>query len=281
MKLQDVTLFAIDTAQPKLTVSALLQCMSQVNFGDTFLITNKPIPKAPFRVEVIPALNTRDDVIDFVLHNLAMYVETKFLLNVSWDGFIIDPRQWDDKFLNYDYIGAKWPWYKDGHNIGNSGFSLRSKDLMMKVEAMHAPSGVADDAYIGRTARKTLEAGGMKFAPEEIADKFSYERSLPEMPTFGFHGLFNMWRYLSDDAISIVANKVGEYKVIQTDYIELMMSLYTQRRYYAFEAFYKRFKSSFTNDAQSLRAYLVKAYPQALTIIQKMCECGEYLDAHK
>ena len=38
-------------------------------------------------------------------------------------------RNIDDKFLEYDYIGAPW----NNTYVGNGGFSIRSKDIMLKI----------------------------------------------------------------------------------------------------------------------------------------------------
>ncbi len=37
-------------------------------------------------------------------------VTTDFNLCVQFDGFAVNAGSWDDVFLDYDYIGAPWPW---------------------------------------------------------------------------------------------------------------------------------------------------------------------------
>jgi len=149
-------------------------------------------------------------------------VETPYVLIIQYDGYIIDPSKWSDEFLKYDYIGAKWPWYYDGHNVGNSGFCLRSRNLLehlKKVDCSEEP--IADDHFICRVARPLLEQYGVKFAPDYLADKFSYERQFVSQ-TFGFHGLFNIWRHVSDENMAAMIPLMPEYVVRKAEYDELI-----------------------------------------------------------
>lgn len=64
-----------------------------------------------------------------MIKELNKYIETSYVLIIQYDGFILNPDAWTDEFLEYDYIGAPW-WYTDDCNVGNGGFSLRSKKLL-------------------------------------------------------------------------------------------------------------------------------------------------------
>ena len=128
----------------------------------------------------------------FMLTELVDYVTTQHVLIVQWDGFSLNFSAWDDQFLEYDYIGAPWPQFDPPHNVGNGGFSLRSRRLLQALRdpdmRLHAP----EDLCICRTNRPLLESRhGIQFAPHEIAERFAFERTSPDQPTFGFHGLFN------------------------------------------------------------------------------------------
>ena len=53
-----------------------------------------------------------------------------------------------------------------------------------------------EDVQICRVYDDKLEYEyGIKFAPEELAYRFSYEHSTPPFPTFGFHELKNLGRH--------------------------------------------------------------------------------------
>lgn len=132
-----------------------------------------------------------------MLYELSAYIATNHALCVQWDGFILDGSAWDPSFLDFDYIGAVWPHYADGRNVGNGGFSLRSKKLLQACEQIPSELADAEDVAIGRLFRDELEACGIRIAPEAVARKFAYERTRPTGREFGFHGAFNLVRYLS------------------------------------------------------------------------------------
>jgi len=56
-----------------------------------------------------------------------------------------------------------------------------------------------EDVLVCRTYRPRLSAEmGMRFAPEAVARTFSYETEELLAPTFGFHGVLNLWRHVDD-----------------------------------------------------------------------------------
>jgi hypothetical protein len=116
---------------------------------------------------------------------------------VQWDGWIINEGAWMPKFLEYDYIGAVWFWHPKGLRVGNGGFSLRSKKLcQLTASPEFQYADLNEDDLICHLNRDFLVSNGIKFAPEELARHFSYERELSDIPTFGFHGEFHMNKYL-------------------------------------------------------------------------------------
>ncbi|MGZ5147458.1 MAG: DUF5672 family protein, partial [Burkholderiales bacterium] len=147
---------------------------------------------------LIEVLNSRNDYSNFMLRQLPKHINTSYALIVQWDGYVVDASAWKPEFRDYDYIGARWTWFDDGMTVGNGGFSLRSQKLLraLRDPRFSIVPGVNEDELICRDYRRTLEREhGIRFAPESVADLFSYERTSPAGPTFGFHGLFNMWRH--------------------------------------------------------------------------------------
>ena len=114
---------------------------------------------------------------EFIVKKLNDYVDTEFVLIFQYDGFILSANNWRDEFLNYDYIGTPWVgYYKENpeHNVGNGGFSLRSKKLLeILANDEHIELGQPEDALICRQYRDYLEEKGIKYAPEEIAGIFA------------------------------------------------------------------------------------------------------------
>jgi hypothetical protein len=197
--LPDVTLVAVTSVALDATIAALHASMAQVDFGHILLLSDWPRPpEADPRISWrhIERLESSADYSRFMLRELAAYISTGHALCVQWDGFILDGGAWDPAFLDYDYIGAPWPHFDDAHNVGNGGFSLRSRRLLKACRDLPFDGKQAEDVVISRIARPQLEAQGIRFAPVSVASRFAYERTQPTGMEFGFHGAFNLVRNL-------------------------------------------------------------------------------------
>jgi hypothetical protein len=165
----------------------------------------------------------------FLLAEFVDFLTTSHVLIVQWDGFALNRDAWDDSLFDYDYIGAPWPQFAPPYNVGNGGFSLRSRKLLEALRdpemRLHAP----EDLCICRTNRPLLESRhGIRFAPEEVAARFAFERTAPAQPTFGFHGLFNFPVALPDSyREEIVAMPTA--LLINRDAIDLAVRLKASR----------------------------------------------------
>ena len=151
-------------------------------------------------VKLLPKMPSKAEYNKFILKEFYKFVDTPYLLIVQNDGYILNWRAWSDDFMRYDYIGAPWFWYKDGLNVGNGGFSFRSKRLhdMLgtdnKIQPLNDPliHNFEEDHNICRIYRKYLELTyHIRFAPIEVASKFSiegYPGKVKYSGQFGFHG---------------------------------------------------------------------------------------------
>jgi hypothetical protein len=173
--------------------------MKQVRFGRTLLLSDSAPSSAVSGIEwqAIPLIRSRTDYSRFMLHELTKYVTSDFALIVQWDGYVLNAAEWDQRFLEFDYIGASWPQFSDQMVVGNGGFSLRSKQLLEACAELPFSPDAPEDVLICRTFRCHLERHhGIRFAPKEIADHFAFERCQPSGQTFGFHGIFNLMKML-------------------------------------------------------------------------------------
>lgn len=223
INLPDVTLFAIDnTNRISGTIRSLYTSMNFAKFGCVKLITSKEhidtysgqlSSDGIICEEMISPITNIDEYNYYILYNLTNHIETKFVLITQDHAFVINPESWTDEFLNYDYIGAPWPLAENAYitpfgeqvRCGNGGFSLRSKKLLDVPKKVDVPFKVYEkpDFYKMFGCINTNEDGnicvhnrhifidqGCKFAPVEIASKFSYESPVPEnsgIIPFGFH----------------------------------------------------------------------------------------------
>lgn len=184
MKLSNVTICAIDSVQPEKAKKAIERSSQAITFGGELFIDHASI-------------NSRQAYSKFVLQELHKYIKTDFVLMVQWDGWVINPNAWQDQFLDYDYIGAVWPWHPEGVRVGNGGFSLRSKKLLeLTADPRFVYKNLNEDDLICHVNRDFLVNNNIKFAPEELARYFSFEREITNLIPFGFHGEFHMDKYL-------------------------------------------------------------------------------------
>ncbi len=209
--LPNVTLFAVACTKVNETIHALRQSMKGMTYGQVLLLTHEKIDLDHLGITVIPIQKLDYKGYNyFILYTLQDYIKTEFALLVQNDGYVLRPDKWDNRFFDYDYIGAPWP--KDTHfteggtaiRVGNGGFSFRSKKLLAIFSELSLPftdKGTGfhhEDGIICVYYRKQLEKKGVKFAPVEIASLFSREVTCEDSARypFGFHNKKNVPKLL-------------------------------------------------------------------------------------
>jgi hypothetical protein len=182
LDLSNVTLVAVSSIKIGETLSALYNSMSGIKFAECKLITHHE------NLTVQPGVKVE---------------KCDYCLLVQHDGFVLRPEKWSQEFLEYDYIGAPWPVSQDAYitfdgervRVGNGGFSLRSKSLLDAPNKHNIPflndrGFYNEDGNICVYNRKKFLELGMKFAPIDIAARFSQETQMIETEgilPFGFH----------------------------------------------------------------------------------------------
>jgi hypothetical protein len=267
LPLPDVTLCAADCVTTALAARALGQCTSRCDFADAILFSDAPMAADGFRVVRIASLKSRADYSAFILKELPRLITTDYVLVVQWDGYVLEPDAWTDEFMRWDYVGARWPWHTDGMTVGNGGFSLRSRRLLAATAASDFPllSDLNEDEQICRAQRQRLCASGLRFAPEALADRFSYERSLPERPTFGFHGLFNLWRHVEDQELIALAHQFPAHVVRSPEFLQLLIQQANMRKFTVLSALHRRLRESCS--APEIRAQLLQILSNSSQVV--------------
>jgi hypothetical protein len=244
LALSDVAICAADSANVELTKRALELSMERCAFGDAIMFSHADV-RGAFRTVKIEKISSIADYQGVRLQIVPKLIEAPFALFVEWDGYVIDPRAWNADFRKYDYIGAKWLQFNDGMTIGNSGFCLQSRKLLAALaDPRFGSSGRQNiDLLICRTYRPMLERDyGIRFAPEAVADRFSYENALPNGPTFGFHGCGNMWRHTDDSELIGLIDLVDPYVFRSIHFVRLLASYFRQRKLFPLEAIYGKMR---------------------------------------
>lgn len=216
-KLTNVDLISINCVDPYQSAAAINYCQKFFEFGKSILVTHQDIDVYDIELHLIDKLDW-NQYNDHVL-NLIDHTDNDYVMLIQDDGHPINSELWDDEYLEYDYIGAPWPHEESWINlqlqeqqpyirenfpknrIGNGGFCIRSKKFLEFSSQYKSCNGLGEDTFL--CTRKYNEAieYGIKFAPFELAAKFSYENPCIEFGTpwnsqimfdkskhFGWHG---------------------------------------------------------------------------------------------
>jgi len=255
LQLSEVTLICVDTRNTDVAIDSMSYSLIQAKFAKNILFTSKNlcskkiINKANMlniNLVFIPEIKSITEYSYFILTKLDDYISTNFCLVTQWDSWIIDSAFWDKDFLNYDYIGAIWPHYSF-NQIGNGGFSLRSKKLLKASKELitsstkfHNP--LIEDDYICREKRDVFEKDyQIRFPTNTIANKFSIERNGIPSQSFGFHGMFHFnFFFKKDDDLIKVINKLSEDCFMGSSSYDLIKSLLAEKRFNSAKLIIKR-----------------------------------------
>lgn len=235
LSLSSVTLVTVDTVCHALTEMALAETMRHAEFSEVIVLSDKKL-NVPGALQRPYQASSRDDVARAYWSVLPWLVATEFMLIVHWDSWIIHPERWQDEFLSSDYIGAPW-WYTDGHNVGNSGFNIRSTKLARHIALSGLRCSCPDDDAICRHYRSELESDGFTWATQELAWRFAFERTslYPTDQVFGFHGIFNWPLVLSNEAIEERMAKAPEYVFKSEEYQQMRQIMTSKQKSFDFE----------------------------------------------
>lgn len=189
-----ITAVIYDTDCHVLANEALEQSLKHFKFDDVLIFSDQQTPWGSKNVNLVPTITKKGQYDNFVINDLPDYIKTTHFLILQFDGFIINPSEWSNIFMHYDYIGAPWPRENHGPmNVGNGGFSLRSKKLADVAKTFNYDffkENIHEDLYLCQTRRPQFEEQfGLHFPHESIASHFSAESYIYRYPTFGFHNI--------------------------------------------------------------------------------------------
>ncbi|MFN0162389.1 MAG: DUF5672 family protein [Burkholderiales bacterium] len=199
-EVESTTLIVADCANPDLALRALRLSMRDLAFPVVKLFTDRAIDAPDITVEPIPTIASHAQYSRFIAKELLFRIETEYVLVAQWDGYVVNASAWTPEFLLYDYVGARWDHAQmreeAHHNVGNGGFSLRSRALLEALQDPRIDDLNPEDSAICRRYRRYLEdKHGIVFADDDTADRFSFEHLLPDKAPFGFHGVTNIARF--------------------------------------------------------------------------------------
>lgn len=216
-KLQNLDLISINCVNPHQSACAINYCQKFFEFGKSILITHQNIDVYDIELHLIEKLDW-NQYNDYVL-KLIEHTDNDYVMIIQDDGHPLNPELWDDQYLNYDYIGAPWPYEESWidlqlkeqqpfirenfskNRVGNGGFCIRSRKFLEFSAKYDSCNGLGEDTFLCTRKYKEAIEYGIKFAPFELAAKFSYENPCIEFGTswnqqivfdrsnhFGWHG---------------------------------------------------------------------------------------------
>ena len=209
LKLPDITLLSATSTEMDQAQISMKISLQNIEFGAAKLLCTSP-PKQKYPdieyVSILP-LNSVDDYNEIIFQDLHKYFETSHCLIVQSDSFVVNSSLWKEEFLQFDYIGAPWSnkiqinpnlvLHLEKNTVGNGGFSLRSHKLAKTTAKIDFNSLKfplkSEDIIICHYLYKEMLNNGIRFAPPELAAKFSMENvnhlyGQDVNSVFGFHG---------------------------------------------------------------------------------------------
>jgi hypothetical protein len=215
-------------------VRALELSLRQCDYESVRLFTDDMgVARSDSRIELvaIPRIASSADYSRFVLKDLFHHVDTDFVQVIQWDGYVTNGAAWSEEFLAYDYIGARWWFREEGRDVGNGGFSLRSRKLLAALQDPQIAAGDPEDNAICLDNRDLLEKRhGIRIAPGAVADRYSFEGNQPTGKEFGFHRLFN-FPYFHDEAqLASVLDAVPDESFISGPTVTMLQKLARMER---------------------------------------------------
>lgn len=254
-KIPRTTLCCIDCINHDLAIAALQRSMASCLFDRVLFLTDRDFELAGIETVQIPTLRSRAAYSSFVLRRLADYIATDYVLLVQWDGYVINAEAWRDEFYLYDYIGAVWGHHQDAFRVGNGGFSLRSKKLLIATQNIPLEGEVLnEDELICRRHRPMLEADfGIRFATEPVAELFSFELTYPGTVPLGFHGLFNVWLILGPAEVPDYIGRLPSDIVASRQFFQLGVNYRDLRQFRFAQLIFRRIVALDPNREDALR----------------------------
>ena len=180
-------------------VPSIMQSMKELPGSKGLLLSLSRPSGLPDSIEWKPICNL--DYLQysvFVMHSLYAFIKTDYCLIVQDDSWVTNGKNFKLDYYNYDYIGApshcgkvgdkfylgfEWRKFSERTVVQNGGFSLRSKKFLEapnKFGVTHKQANDIhnwnEDAQLTAIYRQDLEYCGMKYAPEDIAKRFSKGR---------------------------------------------------------------------------------------------------------
>ena len=191
-KIENCSLVCVDCYHYGKAVNAIQKSMAQNDFDRVLFLTDAPLDIKGIEIVLIHTIKSKEEYSYFIIKELWKYITTGYVLLIQHDGYTLNGDEFDERLYEYDYCGALWM-ETDGYANGNGGYSWRSKKFLDVIGNDETIKGLhPEDAQICRTYRDHLQKTyGLKWATDELCERFSFELRQPRQKTMGFHQYFH------------------------------------------------------------------------------------------
>lgn len=258
----------IDTANHELARRALERTMAVTGSRNVYLFSDRPLVDAGRWIPIQP-IDSIGQYSEILLKSLWAFIDASHAMVIQFDGFAAHPERWDPSFTAYDYIGATWPWDKT-NPVGNGGFSIRSRKL---IDATRDPviqfvagitQGTYEDSLICQIFRGYLETKhNIRFAPAEVAEKFSHEFGPSDGQTYGFHGSWNLPYHTDDAWLTDFIRLMSDGSLSRAGGLNLFVNLAATGREALGRTLFERYRGLGPEVVRQLERYIIQCRPRS------------------
>ena len=212
MNKKSLSIIALSDDNLKKSINVLANTAKHIPHKKIILLTSKVEIQISDNPEIsiikVEPITSAAQYNNFVIYKLHKFIDTSHVLIVQWDGQILNPKKWSEKFLNYDFVGAPFIPREYDFNycrdknynfyvIGNGGFTIRSKRLLESAIKYDLKDDLSytnnhEDGFYSVLHREFLESRNFTWADFSTAKEFCLETplSLDDIFSFplGFHG---------------------------------------------------------------------------------------------
>lgn len=186
LDLSTVTLMGVSSRDVAETIEAMDRCTAIASFASTLLFSPERPSHWRGKWAPCPAFKEARGLCPWSMTQLPSMRKlfAAHVLSIHWDGFIVEPKAWSPEFLKYDFVGspltsedAYCPKPSDVPFLMNNGFYLSSRRFWKSLADLRIENSDKDchpsDRLVTGRYRPILEKLGVRFAPLQVAQKFS------------------------------------------------------------------------------------------------------------
>jgi hypothetical protein len=194
-------------------------------------------------------LNSRStiDRVDALKILLDSSQENTYLF-INWDSFISSPQQWQDEFIQCDFIGTPLWIDENSYFLGSQNFCILSRRLLSNLVSLlekmdhstHQKNWSNHDIYMHLNHFLSMDCN---FANQSTSQLFSYESGPNIQKTFGISGSANFPLLLNEQELLVNGNEIGTRQTSPTALLNFLRFCLETGKFELFKSSVEGFKN--------------------------------------